>query len=108
MVTMSPLGSERVPSWALREFEIAEIGTESEPDARADWHDHDIVRYDRIHSQAAAKISRAVHAAKPLENSLGSRQVVNQHHGARAVGTLIETERWPLPVHAHVAGTPGV
>src|SRR4029077_18915312 len=101
--TPTLLGSERVPGWTLREFEIAEIGAEAEPDARADRHDHDIVRYKRRHPQAADQISRAGHAAEPLENSLGSRQVVNQHHGARAVGAVIETERWPLPVHARVA-----
>jgi hypothetical protein len=44
------LGLERVPGWAAREFEIAEIGTEAKPDARADRHDHDIVCYKRRHA----------------------------------------------------------
>ena len=37
-------GSEGIPGGARREFEIPEIGTEAEPDARADRYDHDIVR----------------------------------------------------------------
>src|SRR5580693_5820713 len=104
----SPSGLERVPGWTLRKFEIAEIGPEAEPDTRADRYNHDVVRYKRRHAEAADQICRAVHAAEPLENSLGYWQVVNQHHGARAVGTVIETKRWPLPVHARVAGILGV
>ena len=40
--------------------------------------------------------------------AVGPRQVVDQHHGARAVGAGIEAERRPLPEHAQIAGILGV
>ena len=62
----------------------------------------------RGHAQAADKISRAGDAAEPLINRLGARQIVDQHHGAGAVGAGIEAERRPLPVDAYVAGILGI
>ena len=37
-----------------------------------------------------------------------ARQIVDQHHGAGAVGAGIEAERRPLPEHPHIAGILGV
>ena len=46
----------------------------------------------------------------PKRSKIASRprQVIDQHHGARAIGSGIETERRALPEHAQIAGILGV
>src|SRR6516165_3765315 len=61
-----PSGSERVPGRRRREFEIADIGAETNSDPGADRNHDDIVHRQRRHSQAADEVGRAVDAGKTL------------------------------------------
>src|SRR6516165_4058242 len=103
-----PSGSERVPGRRRREFEIADIGAETNSDPGADRDYDDIVHRQRRHSQAADEIGRAVDAGKTLVDRIGGRQVVDQHHRARAFAAEVEAERRPLPKDPEVAGVLGV
>src|SRR5262245_9694290 len=96
--------SERVPSRRGREFQVAHIGAEPQAHAGANRHHHDIVRCERRHAEAANEIGRAVDAPKTLVDRVGARQIVDQHHGARAFAAQVEAERGALPVDAQVAG----
>src|ERR1700733_2093708 len=96
--------SKRIPSGTVGEFEVAEIGTKPKTDAGTDRHHGDMVGYQRRHAETANKIGRSVDAAEAVEDRLGPRQVIDQHHGARAVGAGIEADAGPLPKHAQIAG----
>src|SRR5215470_979480 len=95
--------SEWIPRGAIGEFEIAEIGPKPQADARADWHDGDIVGHQRGHAEAADEIGGAVDAAEPFENRVGARQVVDQHPRTGAVRTGIEANARSLPEHTQIA-----
>src|SRR6516225_3413213 len=94
---------ERIPCRPIGEFEVAEIGPEAQAYARADRDDGDVVSHQRGHTEAADEIGGAVDTAEPLENRIGARKVVHQHHRARAVRAGIKTDARPLPEHAQVA-----
>src|SRR5271155_1447028 len=96
--------SEWIPRRTFGEFEVADIGAETQPDARANRHEHDIVGSQRRHAEAADEIGGSVDAAEALEYRLGPRQIVDQHHGAGAVGAGIETDRRPLPEYPQIPG----
>src|SRR5262249_51685817 len=100
--------SEGVPGGTGREFQIAEIGAQPKPDAGADRHHHDVVGGECGHAQTANKIGRPGDAAEPLVDRLGTRQVVDQHHGARAGGPGLKPKGGPLPIDAYVAGILGI
>ena len=95
---------ERIPGGLRREFEIPDIGTQAQAEAGADWHHNNIVRRERRHAETTNEVGRAVDAAEAIEDRLGPRQVVDQHHGARAVGAGVEPDARSLPEHAHVTG----
>src|SRR6516165_10786900 len=94
---------ERIPRRPIGEFEVAEISPEAEADAGADRDDGDVVSHQRGHTEAADEIGGAVDTAEPLENRIGARKVVHQHHRARAVRAGIKTDSRSLPEHAQVA-----
>src|SRR5665213_3227954 len=100
--------SERIPSRALGEFEIAEIGAEAKTDAGADRHQYDIIGGQCGHAEAADKIGGTVDAAEPIEDRGGLGQIVDQHHGPCAVGAGVEADAWTLPEYAQIAGVFGV
>ncbi len=56
----SAAGSERIPGRARREFQITDIGTQSQPDAGADWNQHNAAGGERGHAEAADEIGRAI------------------------------------------------
>src|SRR5438445_4206574 len=103
-----PSGSERVAGRRRREFEIADIGAETNSDPGADRDYDDIVHRQRRHSQAADEVGRAVDACKTLVDRIGGRQIVDQHHRARAFAAEVEAERRPLPKDPEIAGVLGV
>jgi DNA-binding transcriptional LysR family regulator len=69
--------SERIPGRPRCEFEVADIGTEPQADARADRYDNDIAGAERGHAKAANDISRAVDAGEALIDRLGRRKIVD-------------------------------
>src|SRR6516162_9071552 len=99
---------ERVPGRRRREFEIADIGAETNSNPGADRNHDDIVHCQRRHTQAADEVGGAVDAGETLVDRVGGRQVVDQHHRARAFAAEVEAERRPLPKDPEVAGVLGV
>src|ERR1043166_1870162 len=95
--------SERVPGRPVGEFEIADIRAQPHADARADGNEHDAVCRQHRHAEAAHEISRAVDAGEVLIDRGSGRQVVNQHHGARAFAAHVPAERGALPEYLQVA-----
>src|SRR6516225_9924850 len=51
----------------------------------------------------ANEVGRAVDAAEAIENRSGLRQVVDQHHGSRAISAGIKADARPLPEHAQIS-----
>src|SRR6266436_304336 len=96
--------SERVPRGTVGELQVAEIGSESQTDTRADWNHDDIVRGKCRHAEAANEVGRAVDAAEAIENRSDLRQVVDQHHGPRTISAGVEADARSLPEHAQIAG----
>src|SRR5262249_22614261 len=66
--------------------------------------DGDVVGHQRGHAEAANEIGGAVDAAEPLENRIGTGQVVDQHHGASTIRAGVEADARSLPEYAQVAG----
>src|ERR1700732_1892865 len=100
--------SERIPRRPIGEFEVAEIGAEPQTYPRTDRDDGDVVGDQRSHAKAADEIGGTIDAAEALENRVGTRQVVDQHHRARSVSAGIEADARPLPEHTQIAGVLGV
>src|SRR6202453_169639 len=100
--------SERVPGRARGIFEIADIGAEAQAETGPDRHQHDIVRRQRGHAEAADNVGRTVDAGEALVDRIGRGQVVDQRHGAGAVAAPVESDRWSLPEDAQVTGILGV
>ena len=100
--------SERVPGRARRELEIADIGAKAQADAGSDRNQHDVVRGQRGHPEAADNVGGAIDTGKALVDRVGCGKVVDQRHGARAVAAPVEADRRPLPVDPQVAGILGV
>ncbi|SOR30787.1 protein of unknown function [Methylorubrum extorquens] len=100
--------SERVPSRAAGEFQIADIDAEPGADAGADRHHDDAAVGHRRHAEAADEVGRAVDAAEAAVEVAHGGQVVDEHHGARAVAADIEAERRPLPVDPALPGIAGI
>src|SRR5882762_10169696 len=88
--------SERVPGRFRRELEVAHVGAQPQPDARADRQQHDIVGGQRRHAEAADEISGAVDAAEALIDRVRGGQIVDQHHGAGPVAPDVPAERGSL------------
>src|SRR5450631_4075059 len=100
--------SERIPGRLRREFQIADICPQSQPDTRSDRHQHNIICRQRCHPEAAYKIGRPGDAGKSLVDRLGRREAVDQHHGPRALAAEIPSERRPLPEHLEITGILGI
>src|ERR1051326_4967509 len=94
---------ERVPGRPVGEFEIADFRAEPHADAGADGNEHDAVCRQHRHAETAHEIGRAVNAGEVLIDRGGGRQVIDQHHGARAFPAHVPAERGPLPEHLQVA-----
>src|SRR5215475_16188559 len=84
--------SERMPGRRRRKFEIAHIGAEPHANARADRNHDDVIHGQRRHSQAADEVGGTVDAGEALINRIGGRQVIDQHHCARAFATEVEAD----------------
>src|SRR5262245_60080465 len=90
------------------ELEVPEIDAEPGPDARNDRHDIDAAAGKDRHSEAGDDIGRSVDPEIALIEGIDRRQVVDQHHGAVALGAEIDAEGRPLPVNPVLAGVFGV
>src|SRR5215831_8626345 len=84
--------SERVPGRRRCEFEIADIRAQPYPHPRADRDQDDVVHRQRRHSQAADQVSRTLDAREALVDGVGGGQIVDKHHGARAVDAEVITK----------------
>jgi hypothetical protein len=58
--------------------------------------------------RSAAKLLTRDEARRMVKDRIGSRQVIHQHHGARAVATVVKAERGALPVYPLVPRIFGV
>src|SRR6478736_9367391 len=67
-----------------------------------------ISRHERRHPETADQISGARNTEEAVENRPWLRQVVDQHHGVRTVGAIIEAKRGPLPEHTRITGIPRI
>src|SRR6478672_5674576 len=63
---------------------------------------------ERRHAETADEIGRARNTEEVVENRPRLRQVVDQHHGVRTVGAIIEAKRGPLPEHTRITGIPRI
>src|SRR5262252_8338809 len=105
---MSASGLKRIPGRDGGEFQISNVGAETQSDARTNGDDDDIVERKSRHPQSPNEIRRTLDADKALIDRVGGRKIVDEHHGARAIAAKIKTERGPLPVDPTVAGILGV
>src|SRR6516225_3953023 len=102
---------ERVPGRRRREFEIADIGAETNSDPGADRNHDDIVHRQRRHSQAADEVGRAVDAGKTLVDRIGDR---HRRFRSRNIAGLAErrcsaaAEDWLEPAAAEDRPGPAV
>src|SRR5215813_3837327 len=99
---------ERVPRWAIGELEIAQIGAEAKAQTRADRDNGDVVGNECGHAEPTDEISGPINAAETLEDRVGTGQVINQHHRARAVRAGIKADARSLPEYSQIAGVLGV
>src|SRR5690349_17650124 len=102
----SPL--ERVPGRPSGKLKIAEIGAEPETDSGADRYHENMIGGQRRHAEPADEIGRPIDSREALIDRFGRRQIVDQHHRARAVASHVETDRGPFPEHAAVASIAGI
>src|ERR1043166_2220052 len=100
--------SERIPRRLRGELQVADIRAETQADAGADRNHHDAVEGQRRHADAADQVGRAVDAGEALVDRARRREIVDQHHGARAFAADVPAKRRPLPVHLQVARVLGV
>src|SRR5262245_52783044 len=99
---------ERGPGRLRREFEVADVGAEPKAQPGADRYHYDVIGGQRRHAEAADEVGRAVDAEKALVDGMGRRQLVDEHHGARAFAAEIPPDRGSLPEHFQIAGVLGV
>ncbi len=89
--------SERIPGRGFREFQIADVEPQTRADPGADRNHKNVVVDERCHAKAADKIGRAIDATEPAKDRARRGQIIDKHHGAIAIGSGIEAQRWALP-----------
>src|SRR4026209_1570846 len=95
--------SEGIPRRLRRKFQIADVGAKAQSDTGPDRHNDDVAGGERRHAETTYEIRGAVDAGETLIDRSGRRQVIDEHHRARAFAAIVEADRRAFPEHAAVA-----
>src|SRR5262249_16920129 len=103
-------GLKRIPGRSRREFKVADVIAEPNPEAGSDRHNDYIFisRGKRRHAKTCHHISGTSDSIKLFVDRVSARKVVHQHHGPRAVGPYINADCWPLPENPQGGAVLGV